>query len=170
MKAIDIRRSVRKFKNQDVEQEKIEKLMRAAMQAPSAGNQQPWEFVIVQEQGRREKISKMNPYSKIAVDTPLVIVVAANKERLRFAENMEQDLGACTENILLEAVELDLGAVWMSTYPQEERIACIRDAVNLPENLIPYCIVIVGYPDKEDANHFIDRFDETRIHYEVFGN
>jgi nitroreductase len=170
MKVIDIRRSVRKFKEKEVEQEKIEKLLRAAMQAPSAGNQQPWEFVIVYDQNKKIEIAKMSPYSGVAAKAPYIIVVAANKEKMRFPENMEQDLGACTQNILLEAVNQELGTVWMSVYPQEERKRCIKSAVHLPEHIIPYSIILVGYPEDENANHFIDRFDGTRVHYEIFGS
>lgn len=170
MKTIDIRRSVRKFINKPIEAIKIEKLLRAGMQAPSAGNQQPWEFVVVEQASIKEEISKMSPYAGAAKDAPLIIVVVGNMERMRFPENMEQDLGACTQNILLEAVEQGLGATWMSVHPQEDRIDCVKKVLEMPDNIKPYNIIIVGYPKDKDDNKFIDRYDESRIHFSKYGN
>lgn len=164
MKTIDIRRSVRKFIDKPVEAIKIEKLLRAGMQAPSAGNQQPWEFVVVEQTYIKEKISKMSPYAGAAKEAPLIIVVVGNTERMRFPENMEQDLGACTQNILLEAVEQGLGTTWMSVHPQEDRVGFIKKLLEMPENIKPYNIIIIGYPKNKDANKYIDRYDESRIH------
>ena len=106
MNAIYIRRSVRSYKEQIVEKEKIDKLLRAAMQAPSAGNQQPWEFIVVQNKNTLEKLSHLSPYAKPVARAPLALVLLANMEGLRFPENWEQDMSAATQNILLEAVEL----------------------------------------------------------------
>lgn len=165
MKTINIRRSVRKFQDKKVEAEKVEQVLRAGMQAPSAGNQQPWEFVVVEDTATKEAISKMSPYAGAAKDAPLILVVVANDDFMRFPENMQQDLGACTQNILLEAVEQGLGTTWMSVYPQDERIQCVREALQLPDKVTPYNIIITGYPLTEDANKFVDRFEEHRIHY-----
>ena len=125
MDIIDRRRSVRSYQNREVEPEKIEKLLRAAMQAPSAGNQQPWEFLVV------------------------------------------QDLGAAAENLLLEAVNQGLGAVWAGIHPFAERVDAVRELFSLPPELMPFAIIAVGYPEKADANHFIDRYDPSRVHYET---
>lgn len=164
METINIRRSVRTFKENPVEKEKLEKLVRAAMQAPSAGNQQPWEFVIVTEREILDNLAAMSPYAGALKKAPAAIVVLGNKDFLRFPENMDQDLGAATQNILLEAVDLDLGAVWLGVHPLQDRIAHVSTALDLPENAIPYCAIPVGYPLKEDANKFVDRFDQSRIH------
>lgn len=168
MKTIDIRRSVRKFIDKPVEGNKVEKMLRAGMQAPSAGNQQPWEFVVVEDKETKGKISKMSPYAGAAKDAPLIIVVVGNVERMRFPENMEQDLGACTQNILLEAVEQGLGTTWMSVYPQEDRVNCVKETLELPNHIKPYNIIIVGYPKNKDDNKFIDRYDASRIHYSKY--
>lgn len=164
MKTIDIRRSIRKFRDQPIEAAKVDRLLRSGMQAPSAGNQQPWEFIIAEERAIKEKLSIMSPYSAAAKDAPLVIVVLGNIERTRFPENLEQDLGACTQNILLEAVEQGLGATWMSACPQKKRMQCIKEVFKLPDNIMPYCIIVIGYPKHDDDNKFIDRYDSTRIH------
>lgn len=166
MKAIFNRRSVRKYKNQAVENDKINKLLRAAMQAPSAGNQQPWEFIVLQDKDNLKKLSQMSPYSKLIADAPLAFILLGNDERIKYPENWQQDMGAATQNLLLEAVELDLGAVWMSAAPLEDRMNYIKEMFDLKENLMPYCVVAVGYPEEGKGNKFVDRFDETRIYYE----
>ena len=168
MESIFKRRSIRKYNNQPVEKDKINKLLRAAMQAPSAGNQQPWEFIVLQDKDNLKRLSKMSPYSRAIADAPLAIVVLANQERMRYPENWQQDLGAATENLLLEAVELNLGAVWMGAAPLEDRMNYLKEMFNLPEKLMPYCIITVGYPEEGKGNEFVDRFDETRIHYETY--
>ncbi|MGL5312098.1 MAG: nitroreductase family protein [Peptostreptococcaceae bacterium] len=168
MNSIFTRRSIRKYKDTKVEKEKIEKLLRAAMQAPSAGNQQPWEFIVIENKETLEKLSNMSPYSKLIKDAPLAFLLLGNEERMRYAENWEQDMGACTQNLLLQAVELDLGAVWMSAWPLDDRINYIKDIFNLKNNLRPYSVVTVGYPDEKQENKFIDRYDETRVHYENY--
>lgn len=168
MEAIFIRRSIRKYKNQPVEKEKVEKLLRAAMQAPSAGNQQPWEFIVVQEKESLTKLSEMGPYSKPVKDAPLAFVLLGDTERMMFPENWQQDMGAATENILLQAVELKLGAVCLGVAPSEDRENYLKKMFNLPENIKPFCIIAIGYPADGQSNRFIDRYDENRVHYESF--
>jgi nitroreductase len=166
MEAIDIRRSVRKYNGMPVEDEKIEKLLRAAMQAPSAGNQRESEFIVVSSRKSLEQLSAMSPYSGLIARAPLAIVLLGNTERMQFPENWEQDLGAAAENILIEAVDLDLGAVWLGVHPLEERIAAVRKQFSLPDNLRPFAVIAVGYPAEKEANHFEDRWERKRVHYE----
>ncbi|MGL5347721.1 MAG: nitroreductase family protein [Peptostreptococcaceae bacterium] len=168
MEAIFKRRSIRKYTDDKVEQEKIEKLLRAAMQAPSAGNQQPWEFIVLQDKEKLVKLSHMSKYSKLIADAPLAFILLGNEDRMRYPENWEQDMGAATQNLLLEAVELDLGAVWMSAAPLDDRMNYIKNMFNLEDKLKPYCVVTVGYPAKGQENKFIDRYDESRVHYDNY--
>ena len=165
MESIFTRRSVRRYKEQKVEKEKIEKLLRAAMQAPSARNQQCWEFIVVEDKEKLEQLSNMTPNSKLIANAPLAIVVLGNEERMTCNEYWEQDLGASTQNILLEAVNLNLGSVWIGTAPHKDRMDYVSNIFNLKENLKPFCIISIGYPLDENANKFIDRFDETRVQY-----
>jgi nitroreductase len=167
MDVIDRRRSVRAYQSREVEPERVEKLLRAAMQAPSAGNQRPWEFLVVRDRDALERLSTMSPYSGHVARAPLAIVLLGREGRMRFPENWEQDMGAAAENILLEATEQGLGAVWAGVHPLPERIDAIREQFSLPDELMPFAVIAVGYPEKEDANHFVDRFDPGRIHYET---
>ena len=163
MDAIFKRVSVRKFSDAKVEDEKVEKLLRAAMAAPSGANQQPWRFVVVDDAELCEKLGETSQFSKPAAVAPLNIVPVMDLSAARFPEIGEQDMSACIENLLLEAVELGLGAVWQGVYPTEERMAYIRELLGVPEDLKPFAIVSVGYP-AEEPHAQQDRFDADRIH------
>jgi nitroreductase len=167
MNSIFKRRSVRTYLDKPVEQEKIETLLRAAMQAPSAGNQQSSEFLVVQDAAALRQLSQMSPYSGLLAKAPLAIVLLGNTERMKLSENWEQDLGAAAENLLLEATELGLGAVWLGVHPLKERIDAIKAQFSLPEKLRPFAVVAVGYPKEKNANHFVDRWNAERVHYEA---
>ena len=163
MNSIFTRRSIRQFTDQKVEEEKIESLLRAAMQAPSANNQQPWEFLVVRGKENLEKLSCLHMYSKCLNGAALAIIVMANKDRLSSPDFYQQDLGAATQNIQLQAVELGLGSVWLGTAPKPDRIEFIRALYNLSDNIIPYSVLAIGYPVRE--NKFVDRYEADRVRY-----
>lgn len=165
MEAIFNRRSIRKYEDRPVEKEKIEKLLRAAMQAPSAGNQQPWEFIVVEDKDRLKKLSETSPYSKMVETSAVTVILLARKEGLMFSPCVPQDMGAAAENLLLEAVHLGLGAVWLGIAPVIERMNYIKDMFGLPENIEPFALIPIGYPNGQ-KNEFVDRFDATRVHFE----
>jgi nitroreductase len=167
MNAIFQRRSVRSYLDKPVEPEKIETLLRAAMQAPSAGNQQASEFLVVQDAAALRQLSRMSPYAGLLARAPLAIVLLGNTERMKFPENWEQDLGAAAENLLLEAAELGLGAVWLGVHPLRERVDAVKAQFSLPEKMKPFAVVAVGYPKAENANYFVDRWNAERVHYEA---
>ncbi|MDP0505968.1 MAG: nitroreductase family protein [Fusobacterium sp. JB019] len=166
MEAIFNRRSVRKYKDQVVEKDKIIELLKAAMQAPSAGNQQPWEFIVVQEKHTLKELSLASPFAKFVEDAPLAIVLLSDEERLKYPQNWQQDMGAAAENILLEATDLGLGGVWLGVAPFEDREENIKNLFQLNDNLRPYCVIALGYPAEGLGNKFIDRYDESRVHFE----
>ncbi|AEV29510.1 nitroreductase [Sphaerochaeta pleomorpha str. Grapes] len=168
MEAINTRRSIRTYTDQEIESDKIEKLLRAGMQAPSSGNQQSWEFLVIQDKESLDILSLMSPYSRLAAKASLVIIPLNNDDRLKFAENWQQDLSAATENILLEAVALGLGTVWLGVAPNEEKIGYIANCFELPANLKPFALIAIGYPAKGSENKFVDRYDKTRVHYEKY--
>ncbi len=165
MKTIDIRRSVRRYEETIIPMEKIDAMLRAAMQAPSAGNQQPWEFVVVRNGLILDVLSKVSPFAGLIANAPLAIVLLCNKDRLKKPDMWQQDMAAATENLLLEAVYQELGAVWIGVAPLEERMNHVKLALNLSENLIPFCVLAIGVPSEGHNNKFIDRFDLTRISY-----
>lgn len=163
MNSIFTRRSVRKFSDKPIEQEKIVKLLRAAMQAPSSMNSQPWEFIVISDKEKLTKLSTFSPYASSLKWADIGIIVLGNPDRMILPEFWEQDLAAATQNILLEACELDLGAVWYGTAPQQDKMDFVQKMFET--NHKPFCVIGVGYPLKENANKFVDRYDPTRVTY-----
>ena len=163
---IRTRRSVRRYEGRAVEPEKIETLLHAAMQAPSAKNQQPWEFIVVTDKGTRETISKMSPFAGFAADAPAVIVTLCDLDRADQFNWWVSDMAACTENILLQAVEEGLGACWCGFYPYADRFEPMKELFSLPRNIMPFSVVTLGYPAREPK--VVDRFEPARVHYEKY--
>jgi len=165
MKEIFYRRSVRRFKDSSVEPEKIELLLKAAMQAPSAANQQPWEFLVVQDKDTLSRLSKASPYGGPAAGCAVAFVLLANEKRLSIPTAWEQDLGAATENLLLEAAHLGLGSVWIGVATSEQVSKNVRDIFALPAHIRPFALIAAGYPEGP-GNAFVDRYQADRVHYE----
>ena len=163
MNAIFKRTSIRSYLDKPVEQEKIEKLLHAACAAPSACNQQPWEFYIIRNKEIIEKLSNSTPYTKMVKDAPVVIVPCYRKNGLVAPMFANIDLSAAVENLLLEVTELGLGAVWCGVSPLEDKMKIVGDIINIDNNLEPFAIVPIGYPKQEKSQQ--DRYDETRVHY-----
>jgi len=160
------RRSIRKFLDKPIAKEQIERILKAGMQAPSAHNNQRWEFIVITEQNKKDRISKMSPYASMVAKAPVSIIVLGKNDDKKLSDWFEQDLSACTENILLQIVEEGLGGCWMGFYPNQERIDELSSFFNLPENIIPFCVISLGY--SEDENVFIDRSDMSKIHYNKY--
>ena len=155
--------SIRQFEDRPVEKEKAETLLRAAMAAPSATNQQPWEFVVVTEPETLQALSRCTPYAGPMGRASTGFVLCMRKE-VRAPQFAPQDMGAATENLLLEAVELGLGAVWLGIAPGQERMEAVRRVIGAPETIQPFCLVACGYPAGPAAP--ADRYDPARVHYE----
>jgi nitroreductase len=162
MNAIFSRTSIRKFQKREVENEKIELLLKAAMAAPSAGNQQPWEFYVIKNKDLLEELAKCSPYAGCAKEAPIAIVNCYRKN-VWVPEYAEIDLSASTENILLEAVELGLGAVWLGVAPLKDRMQQVKEILEIPDDLQPFAIIPFGYPVNEMKQQ--DRYDQNRVHY-----
>ena len=164
MNAIFQRASVRSFQSKPVEAEKTELLLKAAMAAPSACNQQPWEFVAVTEPAALQTLAECSPYAGCIASAPLGIVVCMRTQGLRAPEYAQIDASAATENLLIEAAALGLGAVWLGIAPIEERMENVRRAIGAPKTIQPFCLIACGYPDGPAAPK--DHYDPARIHRE----
>ncbi len=162
MNEIFHRTSIRSYLNQPVEDEKIERMLQAAMVAPSAGNQQPWEFYIVKDKTTLKKLSQTSPYAACAASAPLAFV-ACYHVNCRMPEYAQIDMSASVENLLLEADALDLGAVWLGIAPLKERMSAVRMVLGIPEELDAFAIIPCGYPTSIHPQQ--DRFDKKHIHY-----
>lgn len=167
--AIYARRSVRRYQEKPVEQEKIEILLRAAMAAPSAMNLKPWEFVVVTDPDKLMKIRGSLMFGNY--NAPLAIAVCGNESFLKNPRAMKfwiQDCSAATENILLSAVGLGLGTVWLGVHPIHTFTKRISAILELPEKVIPLNVIYVGYPAKETPGR--TQYDAQRVHWESYGN
>jgi nitroreductase len=164
MNSIFIRRSVRNFdENKRVSDDQIEQLLRAAMQAPSAKNEQPWAFIVVDDKSLIKAYALEIGNHRITQASHFIVIVTDLS--LVTTPLYIQDVSAAMQNILLEAVELGLGGCWLGVYPREERISAIKKVLSIPEGIEPFGIAAIGYPQEGHANYFIDRFQSSRIHY-----
>ena len=163
MNSIYHRVSIRKYLDKPVEKEKIEALLRAAMQAPSAGNQQPWEFYVITDRTKLEELSKVSPYAGMTKDAPLAIVSAYRKD-CRIPSYAQIDLSIAMENMWLETDAQGLGGVWLGIAPIENRMKAVEEIVGMPDTLRAFAIFPFGYPAEERAQQ--DRFDPERIHWQ----
>ena len=161
---IHARKSGRSYTEDPVSPEQVETLLKAAMAAPSGMNQQPWRFVVVREQATKDKLA--SGFNKMIAKAPVVIVVCGKTTGKIGGTNRNwtADCAAATENLLLAAEALGLGAVWTACYPYEDRMNPAIEALGLPDNVSPYCIVPVGHPS---GNHKPkDKWKPENIHYE----
>ena len=166
LEAIHTRRSIRKYTDQPIAPQVLEQILAAGMMAPSAKNEQAWQFVVVQNRATLAALSKVSPYAGMAERAAAVIVVCGDTQREAVA-NLGYwiiDCSAAAENILLAAHALGLGAVWAAIHPRAERIAAFREVLPLPEHIIPLCLVSLGYPAETKGP--VNRFDPARIHFE----
>ena len=162
MNSIFSRVSIRKYQNKPVEPEKIEALLRAAMQAPSAANQQPWEFYVVTDKEKLRALSEASRYAAMTKDAPVAIVSVYRKD-IPMPMYAEIDLSIAMENLWLEADAQGLGGVWLGIAPLEKRMKAVEEVLNIPDHLRAFAIFPLGYPAEEKKQQ--DRFDESRIHY-----
>lgn len=166
MNSIMTRRSTRKYLDKAVEPEKIESLFRAAMQAPTGHNVQDWEFIVVTDAAMRKAVSRMGPWSEFSADAPLQIVVCANLEKAWPGGTWPSNMAAACQNILLQAEEEGLGACWMAGWPYEEHMVSLRESLGIPETVVPYGVIALGY--KQFEKRPADRFDPEKIHWEKY--
>lgn len=165
MKEIFNRRSIRKFKEQPVEPEKIDRLLRAAMQAPSAINEQPWEFIVVQDKEALNRLSQVGPYAKPVAGSAVTFILLANSNDFKVATAWQEDMGAAAQNLLLEAVHLELGSVWLGVATSDAVVENVRALYSLPEHIKPFALISLGYPDGQ-KNEFVDRYQAQKVHFE----
>ncbi|MCT4626649.1 nitroreductase family protein [Halodesulfovibrio sp.] len=162
LEAIATRRSIRKYTAEPVSEEHINTMLKAAMAAPSAGNQQPWQFVVIDDKEQLEKASKLSPYVGMIAKAPLAIMVLGDPSVEKYPGNWMLDCSAAIQNILLAAHSEGLGAVWCGLWPEEDRVAAARDMVNAPEHTVPLAVIAVGHPDQKLGTQ--DRYDTSRVH------
>lgn len=164
MKNILTRRSIRKFTEQSITDEQLQELLRAAMSAPTGRNARPWHFIVVRKREILDGMRACAANTAVLAGAPAAIVVCGDLEKELVPGLWVQDCSAATENLLLAAHASGLGGVWLSIYPNDEKITKLRAYLGLPEHVIPLAVVAVGYPAEEKPA--TDRYDPQCIHYE----
>jgi nitroreductase len=162
MDALFTRRSIRKYDSRPVPDDIVENILRAAMSAPSAGNQQPWHFVVIRDRAILEQIPQFHPHSSMCPRAALAVLVCADLHLETHQGYWQQDCAAAAENLLLAAHALGLGAVWLGVHPREERISGIRGLLGIPENVVPMALIPMGYPAEQKKRE--DRYRPDRVH------
>lgn len=167
IRTIHNRKSVRHFTDEDVTKEQLEELLKAAMAAPSARNMQPWAFVCITKRDILDQLANGLPYAKMLFRAKAAIVVCGIPDKSG-QDSPEgywvQDCSAATQNILLAAESMGLGAVWTGVYPRQERVTIVKDILGIPEKVIPLNLIPIGVPDGVDKPK--DKFREDNIIWE----
>ena len=164
LEAIINRRSIRRYTGEDVSENEVETLLKAAMYAPSAVNKRPWHFIIFRNKATIDEIVAVHPNAGMLRQASVGILICWD-ERLQHDEGYGPvDCAAATQNILLAAHGLGLGAVWVGIYPRVHRIEALHRIFELPEHVKPFSVVSVGRPAEKKP--VPDRFDRKRIHPE----
>jgi len=160
IRVIFARRSIRKYTAELVSEKDVRTMLEAAMAAPSASNRKPWHFIVVIDREILDNLARAHPYGKMLSEAPLCIAVCGDKTIS--TRSWVQDCSAATENLLLAATALGIGAVWLGVHPREERVNPIKKVLNIPENIIPLNLISIGHlaEDKEPRT----QYDELRVH------
>lgn len=164
------RKSVRSFTNQPIEKSKLDTLVRAAMAAPTGKDMRPWKFVVVNDKQAMKSLAAQLPYGKMLAEAQAAIVVCGDMSVVdkdgKPSTNWTFDCSAATENLLLQAEAMGLGAVWTGAYPYDERVAAVKAALKLPNNIIPLNVIPIGYPKGNPQPK--DKYNADNIHYNLW--
>lgn len=158
------RRSIRKYKQDKVEDEKIEKILHMAFAGPSACNKMPLEVYVIKNEEVLEKLCSSIRFANIK--SSLAIVVCGNTKKalpLQLKDYYLMDGAAMTENILLEATNLGLGSLWCGVFPEKKKIQKIQEILNLEEHIVPMSLIKLGYSDEETEER--DQYNLKKIHF-----
>jgi nitroreductase len=163
MEALFSRRSIRKYTAGPVAEEALREILEAAMSAPSAGNQQPWHFVVINDRKILDEIPSFHPHALMLNEATAAVLVCGDLRLEKHVGYWVQDCAAATENLLLALHAKGLGAVWVGIYPREERVSGLRRLLGIPEQVIPFSLIPVGHP-AEIKPPRPDRYNPTKIH------
>ncbi len=160
---ITSRRSIRKYTDQPLPEGTIETILRAATAAPSAGNEQPWHFLVIEDKELLAKVPEIHEYSSMVPSAQACIMVCGEPAVARHGDMWVQDCAAATENILLTLNALGLGGVWLGCYPKMSRVTALAQLFGVPDNIVPFSLVPFGYPAEEKSPR--DNYRPERVHY-----
>ena len=162
LEAIYTRRSVREFTSDPISEADVHDLLRAGMQAPSARNEQPWHFILIDDTELLHAIPKFHPASQMLLDAPLAILVCSDRKLELKRASWLADCSAATQNILLAAHAKGLGGVWLGIFPDADRVMGMQSLLGMPKDIRPVALVAVGHP--ASIPEPVDRFKPERVH------
>ena len=165
LKAIHERHSIRKFKDEQISNEQLETILKAAMAAPSAKDHRPWEFYVIKNKELQGKVKEGITFGKY--DAPILLIVAINDKKALpsiMHDTSYCDINAAIENILLAVTDLGLGAVWCAIYPNPMNASRIQKTLELDEDIHPFSAIFIGHPSEDDMGRIKDKYDPNCIH------
>jgi len=162
MDAIFARRSIRKYKPGPVADSVVRDLLEAAMAAPSAEDERPWQFIVLRDRAVLDAIPAIHPYAQMVTEAPVAIVVCGDLQKEKCKGFWTQDCAAATQNLLLAVVDAGLGAVWCGIYPSADRVKAFRKLLGAPAHIVPFAIIPIGHPAEEKPP--AKRYDAARVH------
>lgn len=160
--AIFTRRSIRLYMPKPVPRELVTDVVRAAMYAPSAGNERPWHFMVLTDRAILDEIPRFHPYAAMLKHASVAILVCGDIPLEKHKGYWVLDCAAATQTLLLAAHAKGLGSVWCGVYPTEDRVANLRKLLNLPEHIVPFSLLPLGFP--AEVKPPVERFDPLRVH------
>ncbi len=163
IEAILSRRSIRKYSNKPIPDSLVKELLNVGMSAPSAGNEQPWHFIVINDSQILKKIPSFHPHSQMLKEASVAITVCFDTELETHKGMGFQDCSAATENILIAIHAKGLGGVWLGIYPRKKRIDGMRKLLNIPKHVIPFSLISIGYPAEKKPRE--NRYTDLKIHY-----
>lgn len=163
MEAITTRRSIRKYTDKPLDDHLIQTILEAGFFAPSAGNQQPWHFVILDDKTLFENILTFHPHAHMLSKAQKAILVSGDLSLEKFKGYWMLDCSAATQNILLAAHANGISSCWLGIYPREDRIIKMRELLHIPTHVVPFSLISLGYPAEHKGK--VDRYDQARIHH-----
>jgi nitroreductase len=166
--AIMTRRSIRAFRSDPVPPSAIQTALCAAMNAPSAGNEQPWQFAVIDDRGLLDTVPSFHPHSQMIVQAPLAILVCGDLDRETHKGYWMVDCAAATQNLLLAVHDQGLAAVWLGIFPRQDRIDAMRRLLQIPSQIVPFALIPIGYAAETKGPQ--DRFDLGRVHHNAWSS
>jgi len=163
---VSSRRSIRSYTDRAVSEEMIDVVIRVAMTAPSAGNQQPWHFIVIRERENLDRIPLFHPYAKMVRKCLVAVLICGDPDGKKWPAFWPQDCSAAAQNLLLAARNLGLGTVWAGVYPDEGRMAGFRQLLKIPEAIYPFALIPLGWPDGEFQQ--MDRYNPALVHLDTW--
>ncbi|MBN2065785.1 MAG: nitroreductase family protein [Candidatus Thermoplasmatota archaeon] len=166
IEAILTRRSIRSYTDKPIDGHLLQTILEAGFSAPSAGNQQPWHFVLLDDKTLFENILTFHPHAHMLSEAQKAILVCGDLNLEKFKGYWMLDCSAATQNMLLAAHASSIGSCWLGIYPREDRIIKMRELLNMPSHVVPFSLISLGYPAEQKGME--NRYSQARIHYNAW--